>query len=231
VNKGIWAPRNFKKLAKEDALNGVYLPFWTYDAQTTSAWSGYGGRHYYETEYYTDSDGKQQKREVQRTEWIYRSGTYNEFFDDILIGASSELLQAQYESIFPFQLEQLVNFDAKYLSGWQAHVYNIPVAEGYEDAKKMMERDIYNACTELCRIDTYKDVTVETSFFHQMYKHVLLPVWICTYLYKQKQYRFLINGQTGKIHGRKPVSAAKITLVVLLAIIILIIILVNTNKH
>lgn len=221
VGKGWWAPGDLKQFARHDALHGIYLPFWTYDAQTNSEWNGYGGRYYYVTEHYTDSQGKRQSRQVQHTEWIYRSGTYDHFFDDILIGGATELSQQEYESIFPYQLEELVNFDAKYLSGWKADVYDVAVNEGYDKAEAMMKDAIYNACANLCRIDTYRNLNVDTSYSNQTYKHILLPLWMCTYAYKNKTYHFLINGQTGKIHGKKPVSATKVVLAILLVLLVI----------
>lgn len=221
LGKGWWAPRDLQQFARHDALHGIYLPFWTYDAQTYSEWSGYGGRYYYETEYYTDAQGNRQSRRVQKTEWIYRTGTYEHFFDDILIGGATELSQEEYESVFPYQLEELVNFDAKYLSGWKADVYDIAVNEGYEKAEAIMNDAIHNACADLCRIDTYKGLEVSTSYSNQTYKHILLPIWLCTYAYKNKTYHFLINGQTGKIHGKKPVSATKVILTILAVLLII----------
>lgn len=220
LGKGFWAPRDLTEFARQDSLHGMYLPFWTYDAQTLSHWSGYGGRYYWETEWYTDAQGKRQTRQVQRTEWIYRSGAYDHFFDDILIGGATELSQQEYESIFPFNLGEMVNFDARYLSGWQADVYDVSVGDGYNKAEAMMQQAIHNACANLCRIDTYRDLDVNTSYSDQTYKHVLLPLWICSYLYKNKKYHFLINGQTGKIYGKKPVSTGKVVLTVLLVLLV-----------
>lgn len=229
LGKGWLAPNDLKEFARHDALHGIYLPFWTYDAQTYSQWSGYGGRHYYETEYYTDGQGKRQSRQVQRTQWIHRSGTYEHFFDDILIGGADELSQREYESIFPYKLEELVNFDARYLSGWKADVYDIAVHDGYEKAEAIMKDSIYAACADLCRIDTYRDLQVTTSYSNQTYKHILLPLWLCSYVYKNKNYHFLINGQTGRIHGKKPVSAAKVILLVL-AILVVILVVVMASQ-
>jgi len=70
--------------------------------------------------------------------------------------------------------------------------------------------------------DTYRDVQAETYYSNQTYKHILLPVWLCTYFYKQKKYKFLINGQTGKIYGKKPVSAVKVVIAVLIILAIII---------
>lgn len=230
LGKGWWAPGDLRQFARQDALHGIYLPFWTYDAQTHSNWSGYGGRHYYETESYTDSNGNRQTRQVQRTEWIYRSGTYDFFFDDILIGGATELSQSEYESIFPYKLEELVNFDARYLSGWQADVYDIAVNDGYAKAEDIMSAAIHNACADMCRIDTYRDLSVDTSYGDQTYKHILLPIWVCSYLYKNKKYHFLINGQTGKIYGKKPVSTAKVVITILLVLLVVLAIWLFTQQ-
>jgi hypothetical protein len=230
LGKGWFAPGDLSQFAKQDALHGMYLPFWTYDAQTNSEWSGYGGQYYYETEEYTDSNGNKQTRQVQRTEWIYRSGTYENFFDDILIGGANELSQHEYESIFPYELEELVNFDARYLSGFQADVYDITVNDGYSRAEKIMNNAIYEACVDLCRIDTYRNVEVSTAYSDQTYKHILLPLWVCSYLYKSKQYHFLVNGQTGKIYGKKPVSAAKVAVAVIIALAVIIAIYFATQQ-
>lgn len=231
LGKGWLAPNDLQELARHDGLHGIYLPFWTYDAQTSSKWSGFGGRHYYVTESYTDSQGNKQTRQVQQTEWIYRSGTYDHFFNDILIGGATELAQNEYESIFPYRLEELVNFDPQYLSGWKADVYDIPVHEGYAKAEVVMNEAIHDACADLCRIDTYRGLEVKTAYSDQTYKHILLPLWICTYAYKNKAYHFLVNGQTGSIHGKKPVSAIKVTLLVLaiLAVIVALVMLFQNN--
>ncbi|UYQ93956.1 hypothetical protein MKQ68_02460 [Chitinophaga horti] len=220
LGKGFWAPNDLAQFARQDALHGMYLPFWTYDAQTNSHWTGYGGRYYWETEYFNDAQGKRQSRQVRRTEWIYRSGTYDRFFDDVLIGGTNELTQQECYSIFPYDLKALINFDARYLSGWQADVYDVAVGEGYTQAEAIMRDAIHDACAEQCRIDTYRDLNVNTQYSAQTYKHVLLPIWLCSYFYKNKKYHFLVNGQTGRIHGKKPVSAGKVVLAVLLALIV-----------
>ena len=218
LGNGWWAPRDLKEFARQDALHGIYVPFWTYDAQTYSRWSGYGGRHYYVTVSDTDANGNKTTRQEQRTEWIYREGEYEQAFDDILIGGATELTQNEYESIYPYNLQELVNFDARYISGFKADVYDIAVQDGYAKAEDFMEQVIYDECANLCRIDTYRDLEVDTTYEGQTYKHIMLPLWVCSYKYKNKSYHFLINGQTGKIYGKKPVSPVKVGIVIVLAL-------------
>ena len=53
------------------------------------------------------------------------------------------------------------------------------------------------------------------------FKHVLLPVWVAAYKYRGQSYRFVVNGQTGKVQGERPWSWIKITLAVIAAAIVI----------
>ena len=54
----------------------------------------------------------------------------------------------------------------------------------------------------------------------------LLPIYILSYRYKDQVYRFLLNGQTGKLAGDKPVSGQRIAIAVglVLALILVLVI-------
>ena len=84
-------PSDLKKMAKLQEMGGVYIPFWTFDAWASSSWSADAGYHYYETESYTDSNGNNSTRQVQRTRWVPASGRRQDFFDDTLVCASKGL--------------------------------------------------------------------------------------------------------------------------------------------
>ena len=90
--KSRWfAPNNLKEMANLGQLSGVYIPFWTYDSMTYTHYTGQRGDDYWETESYTDSEGKRQTRQVRRTRWTYVSGEVDHFFDDVLVCASRSL--------------------------------------------------------------------------------------------------------------------------------------------
>ncbi|HEY0074517.1 MAG TPA: hypothetical protein VGB77_10470 [Abditibacteriaceae bacterium] len=83
-----WAPNALKSRALTDTVHGVYLPYWTFDAQIHADWTAQAGYHYYETEHYTDSQGMNQTRQVQKTRWEPAWGSLDHFFDDELVPAS-----------------------------------------------------------------------------------------------------------------------------------------------
>ena len=73
-----------------------------------------------------------------------------------------------------------------------------------------------------------RDVFVETA---QTFKHILVPVWLLSYLYSRQMYQVVVNGYDGRMAGQYPKSPWKIALLVLLAIIVLMIfVMLNQNN-
>ncbi len=101
----LWfAPSALAQAAEAGSLNGVYLPFWTYDAQTSTDYRGERGDDYWETETYTETvDGKTETktRQVQKTRWWPVSGDVDVPFDDILVAGTRSLPQKQLARLEP----------------------------------------------------------------------------------------------------------------------------------
>jgi DNA-directed RNA polymerase subunit RPC12/RpoP len=216
AGKGKYAPRDIGKVALQEELRGIYLPFWTHSAETFSKWRGEAGEYYYVDLEEKDSKGNTVTRREQMTKWISRSGTYDCAFDEVLVNGSKEVPHQSISSILPFQLEQLVNYNESYLAGFESMVYDVDVNESFERAKNLMQDELNVACKLELAIDTSRGLKVNSNYSNQTYKHILLPLWMCTFVYKGKNYPFLINGQTGQIAGIKPesrASALKVSLI------------------
>lgn len=220
VGRGWFHPNNLTKMAQLNHIHGVYLPFWTYDAHTRSSWTAMAGYYYYETKHYTDSDGNRRTKQVRKTRWVPASGRHEEFLDDVLVNASHGVQQRMVEGTFPFELDDLVNYDSQYLLGWECEIYQKDVKEGFEIADDIMDNYIRQQCARKIPGDTYQNLRVRTQKGNLTFKHILLPIWIAAYMYNNEIYQFLVNGQTGKVTGKKPYSWWKITLAVVLGIIV-----------
>lgn len=221
IGKGFWQPSSLKKkVSGVDTIDGVYVPFWTYDAKTASNWTADAGYYYYVTETYTDSDGNTKTRQVRKVRWVPASGYYSNFFDDVTVIASKGITQKRVEKIYPFDSEKRVNYDPKYLLGKEAEVYALDVEQGFEVADKIMDDYIKKEIIKRIPGDTYRDLRVRTRKDNITFKHLLYPIWIAAYIYNDKSYQVVINGDSGKISGKKPVSTIKIIIAVLLAIAI-----------
>ena len=218
--KKLWfAPNALKKLARLDGrLQGLYAPYWTYDADTVSRYTGQRGDNYTVTRTRTVMrDGKPRTETYQATEirWRPAAGTVSRDFDDMLVVGSSSLPRDLAEELEPWDLPNLVGYADEYLSGFIAERYQVDLKAGWTRATERMD--------EVIRQDVCRDIGGDHQRIHSLdtrhsgvtYKHVLLPMWICSYRYRSKIYRFLVNARTGEVQGQRPWSWVKITLAVL----------------
>jgi predicted RNA-binding Zn-ribbon protein involved in translation (DUF1610 family) len=226
LGRGFFRPNPVKKIARDARarVQGVYLPFWTFDAYTSSQWRAEAGYYYYETESYwaTDDQGKRVRRtrQVQRVRWEPASGFLPLSFDEVLVPATTSLEWDMVERIYPFDTKALVPYDPGFLSGWGAEAYTVDLKDAWATGQEIIERRVWQACAREVPGDTQRNLHVDTAFSNMTYKHVLFPVWIASYRYRDKVYHFLVNGQTGEVQGQAPISWIKVALVVILAAIV-----------
>ena len=221
LGRGWFHPNNLTKLASLEKIQGVYLPFFTFDAYTHSQWSAQAGHYYYETQSYTDANGQRQTRQVQKIRWVPANGHFQHFFDDVLVVASHGVQQGLAEGIYPYDLTEVVNYDAHYLLGWETELYQHDLKESYQVADRIMDDDIKQSIIRQIPGDTYRHLRIRTQKDRLTYKHILLPSWVAGYRYKNKVFQFLVNGQTGRINGKKPYSPTKIAIAVILGLLVI----------
>jgi predicted RNA-binding Zn-ribbon protein involved in translation (DUF1610 family) len=221
--KGLWfAPPKLKKYATQcEKIAGMYMPYWTYDAQTESDYRGLRGDDYTDTITVT-VNGKTETRTVVKTRWTPVSGHIGLFFDDVLIPASKTLERKKMDELEPWDLEQLVPYEEKFLSGFRTETYQVGLKDGYEDAKGIMEQGIREEVRRDIGGDHQKITSLSIQFSDTTFKHTLLPIWISAYRFNAKVYRFIVNGRTGKVAGDRPWCWWKITLFVLAIIAVLV---------
>ncbi|MBK8366817.1 MAG: hypothetical protein IPL10_05195 [Bacteroidetes bacterium] len=215
---GLWfAPSKIKDYAQHSAekLNGIYMPYWTYDTNTVSSYTGMRGTYYYVTETYTDSQGKSQTRQVRKTSWFPASGTVYNDFDDVLVVSSKSLPEKLANELEPWDLHELTAYNDNYLSGFVTESYQVNLKEGFEKAKDRMQDKIYSTVRADIGGDEQQVTSVNSIYNDITFKHILLPVWLSSYKYKDKVYRFLVNARTGEVQGERPYSAIKIALLVI----------------
>jgi DNA-directed RNA polymerase subunit RPC12/RpoP len=220
-----FAPNALKHFAQPDAIDGVYLPFWTYDTDTTSYYTGQRGDHYYVTETYyeTDSQGRQvaQTRQVQHTRWSPASGRVSRWFDDVLVPATVSLAQNRLEALEPWDLAELRPYEPAFLSGFKAQRYQVDLAQGFERVRQVTAAVIQGDVRQDIGGNVQQIHDVSTHYSGITFKHLLLPVYAGAYRFNQKIYQIVINGRTGEIQGDRPYSVWKIALFVMAMILII----------
>lgn len=216
----IFTPSAAKKSAKPDAFTGVYLPYWTFDTHTISHYTANYGKN----RVVRDSEGN------TRTEvdWYSTSGVYQEFFDDELVSATTRYDRKMMQKIEPFDLLDNKGYKPEYVTGFLAERYSVGLDDGFEFAKTSIHGKIDSAIESKirweCGADIVSGLTFSTSHDRITYKYLMLPIWLSSFKYKNKIYRFMVNGQTGKVGGSAPISPLRVTIASILVMIIIFII-------
>lgn len=223
INSRWFAPSNLKILAQPDKVGSVYIPYWTFDADTYSQYTGQRGEYYYETEYY-EENGEQKSRQVRHTSWYGASGAVSRHFDDVYIPATKSLLP-DYVKQLNWEFSALVPYEPAYLAGHKAQTYQVTLEEGFEAFKQEASAVIYNDVRHDIGGDEQRVQSVNTDYSNVTFKHLLLPVYAGAYRYNNRVFQIVVNGRTGEVQGERPYSWLKIgclTVIILIVLVILI---------
>lgn len=215
----LWfAPNGLKEYARKGRrMQGIYVPYWTFDAQTKTRYTGQRGTVYYETETRM-VDGKPEMRQVAKVRWTPAAGRVARFFDDVLVLAARSLPKRYTEALEPWDLSALEPYQPQYLAGFRAEAYTVELQEGRKEARAKMDRVIERDVRFDIGGDRQRITTLATDVSDVSFKHILLPVWLAAYKYRGKTYRFVVNGQSGRVQGERPWSVWKIATATVLAL-------------
>lgn len=225
-----FAPNALKQKALVDELHGLYVPYWTFDAQAHCDWEAEAGHYYYTTESYTDSQGRTQTRQVQHTRWEYASGAIDHFFDDEPVPATHGVDPTLLKQVEPFPTNEVVPYDTAFLSGFVVERYQIKLDEAANEAQAEMHNELESLCAAQIPGDTYRNLQISPTYANQTFKHTLLPVWLLSYTYGAKTFQVVANGYTGEIAGNYPKSAWKIASLILFILIVVFTIMVLSQS-
>ncbi|BBU58764.1 MULTISPECIES: TFIIB-type zinc finger domain-containing protein [Mameliella] len=217
----LWfAPNGLQEYARKGRkLTGIYVPFWTFDADTSSDYRGERGTVYYETRQVM-RDGKMETERVQKIRWTRVSGRVKRFFDDVLVLASKALPKRYTDALEPWDLSAMEPYRPEFLAGFRAEGYQVDLDEGFAEAKVKMDQQIHRDVKFDIGGDRQRVHNIDTEMRDITFKHVLLPVWMAAYKYRGQSYRFVVNGRSGRVRGERPWSVWKITFAVVLGLIV-----------
>ena len=224
-----FAPSSLRKVTAAESSRSTYLPHWTYDASTTSRYTGQRGEHYWDTETYTEN-GETKTRQVQRTRWYPAGGVVARDFDDVLVKGTTRVSPKHLERLEPWPLTEAQPYRPEFLAGHETLRYDVEPESGLETAKTRMASVIEGDCRADIGGDEQRVSSVDTEYRDLMFKLMLLPVWIACYLHAGRTYNVLVNGRTGEVAGERPYSipkivAASVAALILIAAIVILIVL------
>jgi ribosomal protein S27E len=216
----LWfAPNGLQEYARKGRrLDGIYVPYWTFDAQTETAYRGQRGDAYYTTQTVI-RNGKRQTMRVRKIRWRSVRGRVERFFNDVLVLASHSLPKSHTDALEPWDLAALAPYRPDYLAGFKAEGYQVQLDAAFAEAQQVMAQQIERDIRADIGGDEQRITTRDTEVSDVTFKHVLLPVWMAAYRYGGRSFRFVVNGQTGRVQGERPYSKWKIAFAVILGLI------------
>jgi ribosomal protein S27AE len=203
-------PAALRQAARTDNFSGVYLPFWTFDAVTRADWRAEVGHRKTERYY---SGGKWQTR--TRIVWRWENGHVKQVMDDLLIRGALHLSELHLGQIKKdYDLSALAPYEPKYLAGFQAQAYSVPLEAAWATARQQMREQTRLACHSQASTSRIRNFSMNLDFSDETWRYILLPAYLSTYTYDGRTFQVMINGQTGAISGQRPVAWLKVWLVV-----------------
>lgn len=200
--KGRLTPKGFLSADRIKSITGIYVPFWLYDV------NGQADTHADCTRSSFHREGDYDVT-VTRHYDVYRKVEAN--YERIPCDASEKLDDTLMDRLEPYDYTNLTRFEAPYLAGYIAERYNYTDEELFPRAKERATTYVNQYL--LNTIHGYDTVTphhTRVRINKRNATYTLLPVWMICYDYKQSEHMFAMNGQTGKVVGKPPLSKGKI---------------------
>lgn len=224
-SSSIFARSDFKQAAPE-LTHGVYLPAYLYGAVADSNYSARIGENYTETETYTTTDAKgntvTRTRTVTKTEYRSLSGQHSTYIVDVIVTASAGVTNDALEAIEPFDLRALRRYEPSFISGWLAEDPSRSKEDCFQLSHDESVAKVSQMLNDFMPGDSHRDLQFETYLSQEVIDLVLLPVWSFAVRYAEDRppVQILVNGQSGRVGGKVPISAIKVTIAVLLGLVV-----------
>ena len=212
-----FAPRRFRRHTPAKSINGVFVPVWTFDAETTSRYSG--------------TLGKRKTRTVRRngktytetyTDWFHVSGDIPAIFDDIMIAGSNNVDAKYFQEVKSVDKSKYAVYTDEYLQGYVADNYTVEPEQAYKSARKIMDSSIRSKIMSRYNADVEGTLNVQTTVVSRSFKYMLFPVYVAATKYKRKVYNQFVSGfysnrekKKAHVSGTFPKSGWKVFVTVL----------------
>ena len=223
----VFAKSAFRK-ATPELTRGVYLPAYLYNAVANSDYRAEIGENYTETETYTttDSNGKTvtRTRTVVKTEWRTLQGQHCCYILDVVVTASKGITNEALEAVEPFDLRALRRFTPAMISGWLAEEPSRTQDECFRFAHGEAVEQVGGLLKAFMPGDLYRNLRYEIDLARESIDLVLFPMWSFAVRYDESKppLQILVNGQTGQVGGKVPISAVKVSMAVGVVLLVLV---------
>ncbi len=209
LGNGFWRPGDLSQEAAVVKMTPVYVPYWVFEAQTHTFWTADSSKTPFGA----------------RASWCPVSGQHEGTYNGLLVGASGALTPAETTALCPFDLASAVPPEQIDLKNSIYERFTVPRKYARPLATQGFEQLESQVCQQYVP-GSARNLKVNVRITDMTSQPMLLPVWIMAYRYQDRTFRFLANGQTGRVTGQAPVSWRKIAVAILIVIVIILLMMV-----
>lgn len=201
-------------------VRGTYVPAYLYTAEAYASYRASIGENYTVVETYTTTDSKgrtvTRTRTRTKTEWRDLKGEWASYVDDAIVTSSRGIPNEELEAVEPFDLRALRRFTPAVLAGWIAEDPSIDAATCLAEARAEAQAEIGRRLAAHMPGDSHRGLQFSARMRNEDLELLMLPVWVLAVRWAPDRpvVRLLLNGQTGRLHGRAPRSTVKIVVLV-----------------
>lgn len=197
-------PKELRRVAAVGDFTPMFLPFWTFDADTIATWKAEVGK---------TKTVRRGGKTTTKTVWRWENGRVHNIYRNVKARGSQRLSPVLMKQVQDFDLEALRAYDASFLAGTQALAYETALEESWAKARHAMRERTRQACRQQASSGRIRNFSMHLDFSDEAWRYILLPIYICNYHYNNKSYQLLVNGQSGVVAGQRPADWRKIALV------------------
>ncbi|WP_409969523.1 hypothetical protein RFF05_06325 [Bengtsoniella intestinalis] len=191
-------PKVFKDEAHLEDIQGIYVPYWLFDADAK------GDMRYKATRVRTWRSGNIRYTETKRYS-VRRSGSLA--FNAVPADGASKMPDDLMESLEPYDLDKAVDFQTAYLAGYLANRYDVTAEQSTPRINQRIRISVEEAFAQT--VTGYHQVSLEqgnVNFHHGKVRYALYPVWLLHTTWNGEKFTFAMNGQSGKFVGNLPMD-------------------------
>lgn len=211
VGRGLFRPGDLLRTLRVTELRGVYLPYWAFSVECHLYWTA-------------DSNATPPGA---KAEWAPYFGEHIARYEHRLVPASGALTSSETGKLGAWDLAQAVPWAPELVRDVPAEAFSVTRKQARSRAFESFEQQVRADCMPKVPGSRRRNLRVNPLYTGAEAWPLLVPVWILAYEYRGRRYRFLVNGQTGKVEGTAPVSpwkllaAAGLVLLIFLLLVLL----------
>lgn len=209
-------------------FKGVYIPYWIFDCDLIADYEGESGKYYFENEEKRVKKGGEwivKTESIKKVKWSAMAGNHGIYFKNTLSGCST---LNNSEKLPNYNLRKIVEYKSEFTAGFYIEKSQKSSTDAFKQVKSDLQNKLKEAIEDRFNYDEVRKLTYKYKYKSANYKSVLFPMWISSIKYKDKIYRFIIDGQSGKFYGKFPLDMKK-TVFPFLGLLILIMLMLTVK--